>query len=74
MQPKRRCTAAQAVTPSGMVGTYFPTQLDGNVMDPLKHVLKKDLNEVFTKSLATPGPLPPAPPASARGGAPAPAF
>jgi hypothetical protein len=31
----------------GMVGKYFPTQLDDDVMDPLKDVLKKDLDELF---------------------------
>jgi hypothetical protein len=43
----------------GMVGKYFPTQLDDDVMDPLKDVLKKDLDELFR---ATPqGPSAPAP-------------
>ena len=42
----------------GMVGKYFPTQLDDDVMDPLKHVLKKDLDQLFR---ATPqGPSAPA--------------
>ena len=45
----------------GMVGKYFPTQLDDNVMDPLKDVLKKDLDEVFRETAKTQGPSPPAP-------------
>ena len=49
----------------GMVGKYFPTQLDDDVMDPLKDVLKKDLDKLFR---ATPGPSAPAP-LSAHGGA-----
>ena len=54
----------------GMVGKYFPTQLDDDVMDPLKDVLKKDLDKLFT---ATPqGPSAPAPPSAHGGAAPHP--
>jgi hypothetical protein len=35
----------------GMVGKYYPTQLDDAVLDPLKKVIKKDLNDIFSTTL-----------------------
>lgn len=35
----------------GMVGKYYPTQLDDTVLDPLKKVIKKDLNDIFSTTL-----------------------
>ena len=31
----------------GMIGKHFPTTIDDSVLDPLKNVLKNDLNSVF---------------------------
>ena len=49
----------------GMVGQYFPTQLDDDVLEPLKGVLKDDLNAVFKATAVQPPtaapPLGPAP-------------
>ena len=49
----------------GMVGKFFPTQLDDDVMSPLKDVLKKDLDTIFKKTAATQVPPTSAPSASA---------
>jgi hypothetical protein len=42
----------------GMVGKYYPTQLDDTVLDPLKKVIKKDLNDIFSKTLLQPQVVP----------------
>ena len=34
----------------GMVGKYFPTQLDDDVLEPLKDVLKHELNVLFERT------------------------
>jgi len=36
----------------GMVGKYFPTQLDDDVLEPLKDVLKHELNVLFDRTAA----------------------
>jgi hypothetical protein len=46
-----------------MIGSVAPTALTANVLDPLKDVLKRDLNVMFdnTKSAPTPAPAPKVP-------------
>ena len=44
----------------GMVGKYFPTQLEDDVLEPLKRVLKRELNEIFEKTAAAASAPPPA--------------
>jgi hypothetical protein len=64
----------------GMIGKHFPTTIDDSVLDPLKNVLKNDLNSVFLDTqvapelapLSDPEPAPnqttPAMPAGNKGG------
>ncbi len=49
----------------GMIGKHFPTTIDDSVLDPLKNVLKNDLNSVFLHTQAAdPEPAPPSDPES----------